>query len=215
MNGRPLCIENLNNTVPAILEAWFPGTTTGDAVADVLFGDYNPSGRLAITFPRAEGQIPAYYNYKRSGRPGDMERSSTVRHIDVPNAPLYPFGYGLGYTSFSYSKPFTDKESYTRRDTVNVYVDVTNTGARDGEETVQVYVSDLVASVVRPVMELKGFAKVFLRAGETRRVKVCIDPLSLGFYNADMDYVVEDGLFDIHVGHDSADYGTTRIKIEN
>lgn len=215
MNGRPLCIENLNNTVPAILEAWFPGTTTGDAVADVLFGDYNPSGRLAITFPRAEGQIPAYYNYKRSGRPGDMERSSTVRHIDVPNAPLYPFGYGLSYSSFSYGKPFTDKESYTRRDTVNVYVDVTNTGARDGEETVQVYVSDLVASVVRPVMELKGFAKVFLRAGETRRVKVCIDPLSLGFYNADMDYVVEDGLFDIHVGHDSADYDTTRIKIEN
>ena len=144
-----------------------------------------------------------------------MERSSTVRHIDVPNAPLYPFGYGLGYTSFSYGKPFTDKESYTRRDTVNVYVDVTNTGARDGEETVQVYVSDLVASVVRPVMELKGFAKVYLRAGETRRVKVSIDPLSLGFYNADMDYVVEDGLFDIHVGHDSADYDTTRIKIEN
>lgn len=120
----------------------------------------------------------------------------------------------MSYSSFSYGKPFTDKESYTRRDTVNVYVDVTNTSGTDGEETVQVYVSDLVASVVRPVMELKGFAKVYLRAGETRRVKVSIDPLSLGFYNADMDYVVEDGLFDIHVGHDSADYGTTRIKIE-
>lgn len=215
MNGRPLCVDWIAEHVPAVLEAWFPGTTTGDALADVLFGDYNPSGRLAITFPRAEGQIPAYYNYKRSGRPGDMPRSSTVRHIDVPNAPLYCFGFGMSYTGFAYGEPETDRKVYSRRDIITVSVEVTNTGNVPGEETVQVYVSDRTASVVRPVMELKGFEKVRLDAGQTKSVKVHLDPFALGFYNANMDYVLEDGIFDIHVGHDSNTYKTISIKLED
>ena len=215
MNGRPLCIEKLSKSVPAILEAWFPGTTTGDALSDILFGDRNPSGRLVASFPRVEGQLPCYYNYKRSGRPGDMQFSSTVRHIDVPNAPLYPFGYGLSYTTFSYGTPSTEKKIYSRRDKIKVCVEVTNTGSRQGEETVQVYVSDKVASVVRPVMELKGFSKVTLEPGETRTVEIVLDPLSFGFYNQDMDYVVEDGEFDILVGHDSSDLECISIKLED
>lgn len=134
-------------------------TSAGTAIADILFGDYNPSGRLTISFPRVEGQVPIYYNYKKSGRPGDMLHSSTTRHIDVPNAPLYPFGYGLSYTTFSYSAPQSTQKEYTRQETISVSVTVTNTGDRDGEETVQLYVNDKVASVVRPVKELKAFKK--------------------------------------------------------
>lgn len=213
LNGRPLTIGRFARKVSAVVEAWFPGTTTGTAVAGILFGDYNPSARLAVSFPRSVGQIPCHYDYKRSGRPGDMPYSSTVRHIDLPNAPLYPFGYGLSYTTFSYSAPTTDRSRYTRRDVIRVSVDVTNSGTKDGEETVQVYVSDRVASVVRPVKELKGFAKVQLKAGETRRVTVEIDPLSLGFHDLEMNYTVENGVFDILVGHDSENLQSTSIEI--
>lgn len=213
LNGRPLTIGRIAEKAAAVVEAWFPGTTTGTAVAEILFGDYNPSARLAVSFPRSVGQIPCYYNYKRSGRPGDMPFSSTVRHIDLPNAPLYPFGYGLSYTEYTYSAPTTDKRRYSRRETIRVSVDVTNSGTRDGEETVQVYVSDPVASLVRPVKELKGFRKVFLKAGETRRVCVDIDPLSLGFYDLKMNYTVEKGRFDILVGPDSERLNAVSIEL--
>ena len=215
MNGRPLSIEWVDKNVSAILETWFLGTSAGTAIADILFGDYNPSGRLTISFPRVEGQVPIYYNYKKSGRPGDMLHSSTTRHIDVPNAPLYPFGYGLSYTTFSYSAPQSTQKEYTRQETISVSVTVTNTGDRDGEETVQLYVNDKVASVVRPVKELKAFKKIFLKAGESKTVQFDISPLALGFYDAAMNYVVEPGEFEIMTGCNSNDLQTISVKLIN
>ena len=215
MNGRPLSIEWVDKNVSAILETWFLGTSAGTAIADILFGDYNPSGRLTISFPRVEGQVPVYYNYKKSGRPGDMPHSSTTRHIDVPNAPLYPFGYGLSYTTFSYSVPQSTQKEYTRQETISVSVTVTNTGDRDGEETVQLYVNDKVASVVRPVKELKAFKKIFLKAGESKTVQFDISPLALGFYDAAMNYVVEPGEFEIMTGCNSNDLQTISVKLIN
>lgn len=199
MNGRPLALPRVSNTVDAILEAWFLGTQSGNAIADVLFGDYNPSGKLTASFPYAEGQIPNFYNYKRSGRPGDMEQSSTVRHIDLKNANLYPFGYGLSYTRYDYA-PFQCADTFDANGKLKVSVDVTNSGDYDGEEIVQVYVSDKVASMVRPVKELKGFKKVFIRKGETVKVEIEIDSRELGFWTNDMKYVVEPGEFTIMVG---------------
>ena len=156
MNGRPLCLEKVDKQANALLEAWFPGTQCGNAVADILFGDAVPSAKLTASFPLTEGQIPNNYNYKRSGRPGDMPHSSTVRHIDVPNRNLYPFGYGLSYTTFSYGEMQCPKQ-FNADGTLQVSVDVTNTGGCDGEEIVQLYVADKAASMVRPVKELKGF----------------------------------------------------------
>ena len=156
MNGRPLCLESVDKQADAMLEAWFPGTQCGNAVADVLFGDIVPAAKLTASFPLTEGQIPNNYNYKRSGRPGDMPYSSTVRHIDVPNRNLYPFGYGLSYTTFSYGE-MQCPTAFDDKGFLPVSVDVTNTGNYDGEEIVQLYVADKVASMVRPVKELKGF----------------------------------------------------------
>ena len=202
MNGRPLCLQKVDTLADALLEAWFPGTQTGHAVADILFGDVVPAGKLTTSFPLTEGQIPNYYNYKRSGRPGDMPYSSTVRHIDVPNHNLYPFGYGLSYTTFSYGK-MQCPEQFSADGTLRVSVDVTNTGRFDGEEIVQLYVADKVASMVRPVKELKGFQKLFIAKGQTRRVDFVLDVHDLGFYDNQMRYVIEPGTFEIMVGSDS------------
>lgn len=201
-NGRPLVLKKPNEAADALVEAWFPGTQAGNALADVLFGDYNPSGKLTTSFPMFEGQIPNYYNYKRSGRPGDMEYSSTVRHIDLKNANLFPFGYGLSYTEFRYSN-FICPEHFDDNGILRVSVDVTNTGDYDGEETVQVYVSDLIASMTRPVKELKGFRKVFIPKGKTVKVEVDIHASDLGFWTNGMEYIVEPGDFQIMVGPDS------------
>ena len=192
----------MDTLADALLEAWFPGTQTGHAVADILFGDVVPAGKLTTSFPLTEGQIPNYYNYKRSGRPGDMPYSSTVRHIDVPNHNLYPFGYGLSYTTFSYGK-MQCPEQFSADGTLRVSVDVTNTGRFDGEEIVQLYVADKVASMVRPVKELKGFQKLFIAKGQTRRVDFVLDVHDLGFYDNQMRYVIEPGTFEIMVGSDS------------
>lgn len=204
MNGRPLALPRVNNTVDAILEAWFLGTQSGNAIADVLFGDYNPSGKLTASFPYAEGQIPNYYNYKRSGRPGDMEQSSTVRHIDLKNANLFPFGFGMSYTKYDYA-PFQCADTFDEQGKLKVTVAVTNNGDYDGEEIVQVYVADKVASMVRPVKELKGFKKVFIKKGETVDVEVEIDAKDLGFWTNEMRYVIEPGEFSIMVGPNSED----------
>ena len=204
MNGRPLCLEKVDKQANALLEAWFPGTQCGNAVADILFGDAVPSAKLTVSFPLTEGQIPNNYNYKRSGRPGDMPHSSTVRHIDVPNRNLYPFGYGLSYTTFSYGEMQCPKQ-FNADGTLQVSVDVTNTGGCDGEEIVQLYVADKVASMVRPVKELKGFQKVFIPKGQTKRVDFVLHAHDLGFWDNTMQYVVEPGTFEIMVGKNSED----------
>lgn len=202
MNGRPLCLESVDKQADAMLEAWFPGTQCGNAVADVLFGDIVPAAKLTASFPLTEGQIPNNYNYKRSGRPGDMPYSSTVRHIDVPNRNLYPFGYGLSYTTFSYGE-MQCPSAFDDKGFLPVSVDVTNTGNYDGEEIVQLYVADKVASMVRPVKELKGFQKVFIPKGQTKRVEFKLNVKDLGFWNSLMQYVVEPGTFEIMVGTNS------------
>ena len=202
MNGRPLCLESVDKQTDAMLEAWFPGTQCGNAVADVLFGDIVPAAKLTASFPLTEGQIPNNYNYKRSGRPGDMPYSSTVRHIDVPNRNLYPFGYGLSYTTFSYGE-MQCPTAFDDKGFLPVSVDVTNTGNYDGEEIVQLYVADKVASMVRPVKELKGFQKVFIPKGQTKRVEFKLNVKDLGFWNNLMQYVVEPGTFEIMVGTNS------------
>ena len=204
MNGRPLCLEKVDKQANALLEAWFPGTQCGNAVADILFGDAVPSAKLTASFPLTEGQIPNNYNYKRSGRPGDMPHSSTVRHIDVPNRNLYPFGYGLSYTTFSYGEMQCPKQ-FNADGTLQVSVDVTNTGGCDGEEIVQLYVADKVASMVRPVKELKGFQKVFIPKGQTKRIDFTLNVCDLGFWNNSMQYIVEPGSFEIMVGTNSED----------
>lgn len=202
MNGRPLCLESVDKQADAMLEAWFPGTQCGNAVADVLFGDIVPAAKLTASFPLTEGQIPNNYNYKRSGRPGDMPYSSTVRHIDVPNRNLYPFGYGLSYTTFSYGE-MQCPTAFDEKGFLPVSVDVTNTGNYDGEEIVQLYVADKVASMVRPIKELKGFQKVFIPKGQTKRVEFKLNVKDLGFWNSLMQYVVEPGTFEIMVGTNS------------
>jgi len=202
MNGRPLCLESVDKQTDAMLEAWFPGTQCGNAVADVLFGDIVPAAKLTASFPLTEGQIPNNYNYKRSGRPGDMPYSSTVRHIDVPNRNLYPFGYGLSYTTFSYGE-MQCPTAFDKKGFLPVSVDVTNTGNYDGEEIVQLYVADKVASMVRPIKELKGFQKVFIPKGQTKRVEFKLNVKDLGFWNSLMQYVVEPGTFEIMVGTNS------------
>lgn len=204
MNGRPLCLEKVDEQSDALLEAWFPGTQCGNAVADILFGDAVPSAKLTTSFPLTEGQIPNYYNYKRSGRPGDMPHSSTVRHIDVPNKNLYPFGYGLSYTTFSYGE-MQCPQQFSADGSLQVSVEVTNTGRFDGEEIVQLYVADKVASMVRPVKELKGFQKVFIPKGQTKRVDFVLHAHDLGFWDNTMQYVVEPGTFEIMVGKNSED----------
>lgn len=202
MNGRPLCLESVDKQADAMLEAWFPGTQCGNAVADVLFGDIVPAAKLTASFPLTEGQIPNNYNYKRSGRPGDMPYSSTVRHIDVSNRNLYPFGYGLSYTTFSYGE-MQCPTAFDDKGFLPVSVDVTNTGNYDGEEIVQLYVADKVASMVRPIKELKGFQKVFIPKGQTKRVEFKLNVRDLGFWNNLMQYVVEPGTFEIMVGTNS------------
>lgn len=202
MNGRPLCLESVDKQADAMLEAWFPGTQCGNAVADVLFGGIVPAAKLTASFPLTEGQIPNNYNYKRSGRPGDMPYSSTVRHIDVPNRNLYPFGYGLSYTTFSYGE-MQCPTAFDDKGFLPVSVDVTNTGNYDGEEIVQLYVADKVASMVRPIKELKGFQKVFIPKGQTKRVEFKLNVKDLGFWNNLMQYVVEPGTFEIMVGTNS------------
>lgn len=206
-DGRPLVIKEESETVPAILNVWFAGSEAGHAIADVLFGDENPSGKLTSTFPRSVGQVPIYYNQKNTGRPllnkeGKFEKFRS-NFIDERNEPLYVFGYGLSYTTFDYSnlKISSDKMNFTGK--LNVTVDVTNTGNYDGKEVVQLYIRDLVGSVTRPVRELKGFQKIDIKKGEKRTVNFEITVEDLKFYNSDLKFIAEPGQFDIFVGTDS------------
>ena len=202
MNGRPLAITWADEHIPAIVEAWQLGTQTGNAIAQVLFGDYNPSGKLPMTFPRSVGQVPIYYNYYSTGRPGPNNLVFWSHYGDESNKPLYPFGYGLSYTSFAYSKLVINDADPA---SIKVTATVTNTGKVDGEEVAQLYIHDKIATVVRPVKELKGFSKFNLKAGETRQVEFILTAAELGFYNNEGLFVVEPGEFDIMVGGNSVE----------
>lgn len=214
MNGRPLTINWLQKHANAILETWFLGTTAGDAIADVLAGDYNPSGKLPVTFPYHVGQIPIHYNMKNTGRPFDANNKYTSKYLDVPNEPLYVFGYGLSYTTFDYSPIRLTDNTMRSGETITLSVDVTNTGEYDGEEVVQLYIRDLVASVSRPVKELKGFQKIHLKAGESKTVKFEIDEQMLSFYRKDMSYGAEPGTFQVFVGGNSRDTQTAEFEFK-
>ena len=199
MNGRPLAINWEAENLSAILETWHLGVQCGNAIADVLFGDFNPCGKLTTSFPRSVGQIPVYYNHKNTGRP---EQS---KYLDLPNSPLFPFGFGLSYTTFKYSNLQINKSKITKNEDLIVSVEIENTGKRSGDEIVQLYTRDLVASVTRPVKELKGFERISLNAGEKKTVNLRISPQNLGFYNREMKFVVEAGKFKIWVGKNSAE----------
>ena len=205
--GRPLTLVEENENVPSILNVWFPGSEAGLSISDVLFGYINPSGKLTATFPRNVGQVPLFYNHKNTGRPlgnseGHFEKFKS-NYIDARNEPLYPFGFGLSYTTFKYGEIKLDKTSISSKDTVTVSVDITNTGDYDGKEVAQLYVRDVVGSVTRPVKELKGFEKIFLKKGETKTVTFTISVEDLKFYNTNLDFVAEPGDFQVTIGANS------------
>jgi beta-glucosidase len=203
LNGRPLTIPWLADHASAILEAWFPGTEAGNAVADVLFGKVNPGGKLPVTFPRSVGQVPIYYNHKRTGRPPDEGNKYTSKYLDAPWTPQYPFGHGLSYTEFKLSELRVSATTIRPDGRLEVAVDVENVGRRPGDEVVQLYVRDVVASVTRPVQELKGFQRVTLAPGERRTLRFALASDHLGFLDREMKWVVEPGLFRIRVATSS------------
>lgn len=214
--GRPLTLEREQAHVPAILNVWFGGSEAAYAIGDVLFGAVNPSGKLTMTFPKNVGQVPIYYAHKNTGRPlhaGKWFEKFRSNYLDVDNDPLYPFGYGLSYTTFAYSDITLDRTSLSMNGSVTAKVTLTNTGNRDGAEVVQLYIRDVVGSSTRPVKELKGFQKVFLKAGESREVSFKITPDLLKYYNYDLQYVAEPGTFDLMIGTDSRDVKTATFTL--
>lgn len=213
MNGRPVSIEWDAQHVPAILESWFLGTEAGDGIADVLFGDYNPSGKLPVTFPRTVGQVPMYYNHMNTGRPPHSGRGLSSKYTDIPWTPLYPFGYGLSYTTFAFSE-FTVTPDASTPEQFNVSVKVTNNGARAGTEIAQLYIRQKCASVTRPVKQLEGFQRVELASGESKLVRFTLTPFDLSFYNLEMQRVVEAGDLEIMVGGNSEDLISKTVQIE-
>lgn len=213
MNGRALAVPELAREVPALVESWFLGTQHGTAVADVLFGDYNPGGKLPVTFPRATGQIPIYYNHRSTGRPADSANHYTSKYLDIPWTPLFPFGYGLSYTTFAYANLRASAATIRTRDSLVVSVDVRNSGDRAGDEVVQLYIRDDVSSVAEPVKALKAFRRVTLQPGETRTVTFRIGPDALALYDRRMRRVVEPGSFTVFVGTSSDDVLSTHFEV--
>jgi len=215
MNGRPLTINWLEENADAIVETWFPGISAGDAVADILFGDCNPSAKLPVTFPRHVGQIPLYYNHKNTGRPYNSQNHYTSGYFDMDNSPIYPFGFGLSYTTFKYSDLKLSKKQLRIDDSLKISIIVENTGKYDGKEIVQLYIQDLVGSVTRPVKELKDFKKIFLRVGEKETVEFVLTTDKLKFYDINMNYVVEPGAFKLFIGKNSEDFIEENFEIIN
>jgi len=212
--GRPLVLKWENDQVPAILNVWFGGSEAGHAIADVLFGDVNPSGKLSTTWPQNVGQVPIYYNHKNTGRPlaeGAWFQKFRSNYLDVSNDPVYPFGYGLSYTHFTYGDLALSSTSLKGDQKLTATVTVTNDGGKEGKEVVQLYIRDLVGSITRPVKELKGFQKIALRAGESRKVEFVITPEDLKFYNNDLKYDWESGDFEIMIGGNSRDVKPVKI----
>jgi beta-glucosidase len=206
MSGRPLTIEKESKLASSILQVWFQGHEAGHAVADVLFGSYNPSGKLTMSWPRNVGQVPVYYNHKNTGRPQDNSKPTQKfqsNYLDVANTPLYAFGYGLSYTMFSYGPIQLSKTSLRPAEKISATVTVTNSGAYDGEEVVQLYIRDIVGSITRPVKELKDFRKIMLKKGESKQVTFTIDEEKLKFWNGDLKWVSEPGAFKLFIGGSS------------
>lgn len=215
--GRPLVLNWEKEHVPAILNVWFGGSEAGAAIGDVLFGNVNPSGKLTTTFPQSVGQVPLFYAHKNTGRPlgeGKWFEKFRSNYLDVSNDPLYPFGYGLSYTTFTYGDLKLNANSLTPSGELTASVTVTNSGKYDGAEVVQLYIRDLVGSVTRPVKELKGFQKIFLKAGESKEVSFKINAEMLKFYNYDIEYVYEPGDFEVMVGSNSRDVQTQKFTLK-
>ncbi|MDU8674831.1 beta-glucosidase BglX [Paenibacillus polymyxa] len=205
-SGRPLILTDVAGKVDAIVQAWYPGTMGGEALANILYGEVNPSGKLAMTFPRSVGQIPVYYNELNTGRPNLKENGSyrfASRYIDEVNEPLYPFGYGLSYTSFEYTLLTVSQKEMKTNESVDIRISVSNTGTYAGKETIQLYIRDKFASIARPVKELKDFKKVFLQSGETTIVEFSVDEDMLKFYGREMEYKSEPGEFEVYIGSSS------------
>jgi beta-glucosidase len=214
VNGRPLSVGWIVNSVPVILESWMGGTQSGNAIADILFGDVNPGGKLPVTVPRSVGQVPIYYNHMNTGRPPDAQNRYTSKYYDLPWTPLFPFGYGLSYTTFKISKPQLSAPLISATGKLTVTVEVENTGRRAGDEVVQLYIRDPVATMTRPVKELKGFQRVSLQPGEKRSVEFVVGPEHLGFWNREMRYVVEPGEFQVMVGANSVDVLEAKFNVK-
>ncbi|WP_137903969.1 beta-glucosidase BglX [Chryseobacterium sp. 2VB] len=212
--GRPLIFNWASDKIPAIMYTWWLGTEAGNSIADVLFGTVNPGGKLPMTFPRTEGQIPVYYNHYNTGRPAknNTDRNYVSAYIDLDNDPKYPFGYGLSYTNFKYSDMILSSTNLTGNQTLNISVTVSNTGKYDGEEVVQLYIRDLFGKVVRPVKELKGFQKVFIKKGESKKIDFKLTPEDLKFFDDNLNFDWEGGEFDIMIGADSQHVQTKRIS---
>lgn len=216
-NGRPLTLNWEKANVPAILDVWFGGSEAGSAIADVLFGNVNPSGKLPVTFPQNVGQIPIYYNHKNTGRPlpeGGWFQKFKSNYLDVSNEPAFPFGFGLSYTNFGYSDVKLSSPKMNNEGFVTASVTVTNTGKVDGAEVVQLYIRDIVATSTRPVKELKGFQKIFLKAGESKTIDFKITTDLLKYYNDDLQYVAEPGDFEVMIGGSSADVKSAKFTLE-
>ena len=214
MSGRPLAIPWIAEHASAVLEAWWLGTEAGNALSDVLFGDYNPSAKLPMTFPRSVGQVPIFYNEKNTGRPYDPNSKWTSKYLDMPNSPQYAFGFGLSYTTFGYSEPQASKTTFKKGENLQVTVTVTNTGKREGEEVVQLYVHDLVGSVTRPMLELKAFQKIPLAAGASKNLTFTLTDKDLSFFRRDMTFGSEPGEFDILVGGSSDNLKKVKVRLE-
>ena len=212
VNGRPLTLTWEDANVSGILEAWAGGSEAGNAIADVVFGNYNPAGRLTATFPRSVGQIPLYYNHKNTGRPFDANSKFTSKYLDQSNDPLYPFGYGLSYTTFTYGDVKLSKTQLKGDETLTATVTVTNTGKYAGEEVVELYIQDPVASISRPVKELKNFRKIMLQPGEKKDVTIEITTADLKFYNSELKYDWESGDFVVFVGPNSRDAKGVKVN---
>ena len=214
MNGRPLALSRVRELAPAILEAWFGGVEAGNAAADVLFGMYNPSGKLPVTFPRTAGQVPLYAAHRNTGRPASVQNRYTSGYIDAPFTPLYSLGYGLSYTTFTLGAPRLSASVMRPTDTLDVAVDVTNTGKMAGDEVVQLYLRDDVASVSRPVQELRGFQRVQLAPSESRTVHFALDARALAFHDTSMALVAEPGTFTVAIGPDAMSASTVQFRFE-
>ena len=215
-SGRPMDLREIAEGSKSVLQAWFPGSEGGNAIADLLYGIVSPSGRLAMTFPYSTGQVPIHYDHFNTGRPfnGDHKNRFQSKYLDIPNEPLYPFGYGLGYTKFSYSEVKLSKTNMSKQDTLTASVVVKNIGEHEGIETVQFYLQDQKASVVRPVRELKGFQRVFLQPAESAEIKFEISEDMLRFYNYNMDYTSEEGTFLVFIGENSTTMNQAEFKLQ-
>lgn len=216
INGRPLDLTNVIEEADAILECWFPGTEGGNAIADILYGDHNPSGRLTMSFPRGVGQIPVYYNNLATGRPKELltnEKRYKSQYLDIPNEPLFQFGYGLGYSQFKYDNFKISKNELNRKEKISCSINVTNNGEYAGIETVQLYMRDKVADISRPVKQLIKYKQIIINPNETKTVEFTIDEKDLRYWNGENQYKCDEGLFEFTLGKDSSDGISFEVRL--